>query len=102
MPGSAKQTTLLSKREAQVMHLLIEGASTKTIARQLAISSKTVDNHRIRILQKVRVGNTVELTRLVFSTRRTGQETVPAPRAERPLVSEGMAWRTDVACLAAR
>ena len=83
--------SLLSKRETQVMHLLILGASTKSIARQLAISSKTVDNHRIRILQKVRVGNTVELTRLVFSTRHSGDETAPARRAETSLVSDGFA-----------
>jgi FixJ family two-component response regulator len=59
----------LSKRETEVMRLLIEGASTKSIARQLEISSKTVDNHRVHILEKVRCANTVELTRLVYSTQ---------------------------------
>jgi RNA polymerase sigma factor (sigma-70 family) len=75
----------LSKRETEVMQRLIDGASTKSIARQLAISSKTVDNHRVRILQKVQVSNTVELTRLVFSTRPAAHEPIAPPQARLPL-----------------
>ena len=77
--------------EAQVMQLLVDGASTKSIARQLTISPKTVDNHRVRILQKAQVSNTVELTRLIYSNRRVDDATVDEARAETPLRGDGLA-----------
>ncbi|HTU26601.1 MAG TPA: response regulator, partial [Pirellulales bacterium] len=63
----SRRLAQLSKREVQVMELIAAGASTKSAARQLGISSKTVDNHRLRILQKLGVSNPVELARLVLS-----------------------------------
>jgi RNA polymerase sigma factor (sigma-70 family) len=96
-----KRLSQLSKREAVVMQLLIEGASTKSIARQLAISPKTVDNHRVRILQKVQVGNTVELAKLVFSKPRTGHDRIGAPPAWMPFV-DGLPRREDEMSLSAR
>jgi RNA polymerase sigma factor (sigma-70 family) len=60
----------LSDREREVMCLLAEGMSTKSIASHLAISSKTVDNHRARIFEKIQVENTAELARLIYSTIR--------------------------------
>jgi FixJ family two-component response regulator len=43
----------LSQRERQVLDELARGKSSKAIARQLSISSKTVDIHRGNIRQKL-------------------------------------------------
>ncbi len=53
----------LTKREREVFHLVIDGKTTKDIARVLNISVKTAENHRGKILEKLSVGNTAELVR---------------------------------------
>jgi DNA-binding NarL/FixJ family response regulator len=53
----------LTDRERQVFHLIVEGLTTKEIARQLEISAKTAENHRFRVLDKLGVRNTAELIR---------------------------------------
>jgi len=56
---------LLTNREQQIMKLLAAGESTKHIAALLAISPKTVDNHRAKILEKMRVDNPTQLAHLL-------------------------------------
>ncbi|MGH2671047.1 MAG: response regulator [bacterium] len=53
----------LTPREREVFHLVVEGKTTKEIARSLGISLKTADNHRSRVLAKLGVHNTAELVR---------------------------------------
>jgi DNA-binding NarL/FixJ family response regulator len=53
----------LSPREREVLHLVVEGLSTKEIARKLEITVKTAENHRCRILEKLDVRNSAELVR---------------------------------------
>ena len=53
----------LTSREREVFHLIIEGLTTKEIARKLEISAKTAENHRSRVLDKLDVRNTAELVR---------------------------------------
>jgi two-component system, NarL family, response regulator NreC len=53
----------LTGRERQVFHLVVEGKTTKDVARALGISIKTVENHRSRVLDKLQVTNTAELVR---------------------------------------
>jgi DNA-binding NarL/FixJ family response regulator len=55
---------ILTKREKEVLTLLIEGLSSKQIADKLFLSERTVSNHRANMLQKCKVNNTVELVRL--------------------------------------
>ena len=52
---------VISDREKQILHLLIEGGSSKTIASALSISSHTVDQHRKNILRKTGSTNTAHL-----------------------------------------
>lgn len=47
----------LTDRESAVLQLICEGAVDKVIARQLAISIKTVDAHISHIYQKLHVQN---------------------------------------------
>lgn len=53
----------LSPREREVFHLVVDGRTTKEIARALGISAKTADNHRYRLMEKLGVHNTAELVR---------------------------------------
>lgn len=53
----------LTEREREVLRLISCGMSNRLIAESLHISSKTVDNHRTNIMQKLSVHTTAELVR---------------------------------------
>jgi len=53
----------LSKRERQVLQLLAEGNTTKQIGIKLHISPKTVETHRLRVMEKLEIYNVAELTK---------------------------------------
>jgi two-component system response regulator FixJ len=54
----------LTKREQEIMTLLVTGHSNKSAARQLNISPRTVEVHRARIMQKMEAKNLAELVRM--------------------------------------
>lgn len=51
----------LSRREKEVMALVVEGQSNREIAETLGISPKTVEVHRARVMSKMRAGSLAEL-----------------------------------------
>jgi two-component system, NarL family, response regulator NreC len=53
----------LTPREREVLHLVVEGKSTKAIARLLDIGVKTAENHRSRMMTKLGVHNMAGLIR---------------------------------------
>ena len=53
----------LSLRERQVLKLIAEGHSTKQIAAMLAITAKTADSHRTRLMAKLGVHEVAALVR---------------------------------------
>lgn len=55
---------VLSKRELEVLDLIIEGLDTKEISEKLFISEKTAANYRNIIMQKCNVKNVVQLIKL--------------------------------------
>ncbi|OQY38423.1 MAG: hypothetical protein B6229_05910 [Spirochaetaceae bacterium 4572_7] len=57
----------LTDREQQIFRLLVNGLTSKQIGKQLFISSKTVDNHKSKIMGKLEVHNSVGLYR--FATK---------------------------------
>lgn len=61
----------LSSRERQVFHHLLDGATSKEIARSLNISYKTVDVHRSNVLRKLEVRSYLELKRKFWTPRCT-------------------------------
>lgn len=61
VPGLAE----LSAREREILFLLVEGFSSKEIAKSLFLSSKTVDAHRLHINRKLGVRSPAGLARLV-------------------------------------
>lgn len=54
----------LTQREQEVLEQLLQGASSKEIAKQLDLSPRTVDVHRKNILVKCRVSSLLELSAL--------------------------------------
>jgi len=65
--ASADRIAALSARERQVFDLLVTGKPNKVAARVLGISPRTVEAHRARILERLRVrtlGGAVRLTML--------------------------------------
>jgi two-component system, LuxR family, response regulator DctR len=61
----------LTEREREVMQLVIDGKPNKLIADALDISVRTVEVHRARVFDKMRVGSAVELANLLRRDRVT-------------------------------
>jgi len=59
-PVEPPATITLSRRERQVMALMIEGAPNKVIARALAISERTAKFHVAAVLGKLHAHNRAE------------------------------------------
>jgi FixJ family two-component response regulator len=66
----------LSRRERDVVHLLLGGSSNKEIAAALGIGLPTVTKHRASLLRKLHVRNVVELMSVVarYDSIHTGRD----------------------------
>ncbi len=56
----------LTPREREVMELLVQGKRNKVIAAQLGISSRTVEAHRSKIMEKMNVSSLSEVVRIAM------------------------------------
>ncbi|MCB1462482.1 MAG: PAS domain-containing protein [Nitratireductor sp.] len=65
--SQTRPMTQLSTRERQIMMHLIDGRTSKEIAKILAISPRTVETYRGRLLSKFGAANVVELMTRVAS-----------------------------------
>jgi two-component system response regulator NreC len=63
--GNAKDSafSVLSQREREVLQLLTEGKATKQIGKRLHISAKTVEVHRLNLMNKLKIDNIAQLTK---------------------------------------
>ena len=59
----------LSSRELEVLDGLLEGKTSKALARDLGISPKTVDVHRANVMRKLAAGSSAELVKRVGPLR---------------------------------
>ena len=64
----ASRLAALSPREREVMDCVVAGKSNKGIADELAISIKTVEVHRARVMQKLGIGSVAELVQAVLGS----------------------------------
>ena len=58
-----KNQNELTKREKEVLSLVLEGYSSKEVANNLVCSKRTVDFHLARIYEKLQVSNRVQALR---------------------------------------
>jgi DNA-binding NarL/FixJ family response regulator len=66
--------SVLSGREREVLQLMAEGKTTKQIAKRLHISPKTVEGHRIRIMDKLGIDSIAKLTKYAIQEGLTSSE----------------------------
>lgn len=59
----------LTPREHEVMDMVTDGRSNKDIAAALGVSSKTVEAHRARVMDKMGAESLAELVRMALLTR---------------------------------
>ena len=52
----------LSKRERQVLSIILKGKSNKEIAEELEVSRRTAEVHRYNLMKKLNVKNLIELS----------------------------------------
>ena len=72
-PTAVKQSSsfynskvLLSEREKEVLKLICEGMSTAEISEKIFLSPRTVEGHRLRILEKTGTKNTAGMVAYAF------------------------------------
>ena len=65
-PGDALHEVVLTPREHEVLILIGEGLTNRAIASNLAISVKTVERHRTKIMAKLDAHSIAELMREAF------------------------------------
>ncbi|MBK5265274.1 MAG: response regulator, partial [Alphaproteobacteria bacterium] len=65
--ATSRRLAALTKRQHQVMDLVLLGHPSKNIAADLGISQRTVENHRASIMRKMGTKSLPELARLAFA-----------------------------------
>jgi DNA-binding NarL/FixJ family response regulator len=67
-------SALLTSREREVLQLIAEGKNTKEIAFSLSLSVKTIEAHRLRIMDKLDIHNIADLTKYAIREGLTSEE----------------------------
>jgi DNA-binding NarL/FixJ family response regulator len=62
-PSEPQADDQLTERQIEILKMLAEGLSSKEIAFKLGLSPKTVDVHRARIMERLRLNDVASLTR---------------------------------------
>jgi len=61
--GGKRSKIMITRREKEILGLIVNGLTNKEIAAQLNLSIRTVENHRNHLLQKLDVNNTAGLVK---------------------------------------
>ncbi|HWE00826.1 MAG TPA: response regulator transcription factor [Tepidisphaeraceae bacterium] len=72
--GAGKRT--LAPREREILGMIAAGQSTKEIAGALGVSTKTIETHRRRIMEKLQRHSIAELTKYAVIEGLTSLETI--------------------------
>lgn len=66
---ATKSKKSITKREKEVLKLIVEGFTSAEIAKRLFISSRTVETHRSNLMSKLGLKNTAALVRYALEER---------------------------------
>ena len=69
-----KDIPKISRREKEVLNLIVKEHTTQEIAKKLFISLKTVESHRSNLLAKLNARNTAGLVRIAMENNLIGGE----------------------------
>jgi DNA-binding NarL/FixJ family response regulator len=58
--------SLLTTREREVLQLVVEGKSTKQVAKLMHLSVKTIETHRLHVMHKLGMNNVADLTKFAL------------------------------------
>jgi FixJ family two-component response regulator len=58
----------LTKREKEVLELVVTGKANKVIAFELGVSQRTVEIHRARVMDKMQARSLADLVRMHITT----------------------------------
>ena len=64
----------LTPREHEVMEMVTSGRANKDIAKTLGVSSKTVEAHRARVMEKMQASSLAELVKMAIVAKSTDEE----------------------------
>jgi FixJ family two-component response regulator len=64
----------LTRRQQEILDMVVEGMLTKQIAKQLDVSVKTVEVHRSNITKRMKADSVIHLVRMVMDYRRSNEE----------------------------
>lgn len=67
-PVEVRGFSQLTAREREVLQLITNGQSNKEAGRKLAISPRTIEVHRARVMEKLGAKNTADLMRIVLTS----------------------------------
>jgi DNA-binding CsgD family transcriptional regulator len=62
-------SNVLTKQQQAVCDLVMEGLGNKAIARQLGLSPRTIEDHKLSVYRKMGVSNGIQLVRKIFERR---------------------------------
>ena len=77
MRGGGSPFDALSPRELEVALMLVQGRRQEEIAKRLCLSAKTINTHKSRLFEKLGIGDTIALARLVQQYGVTAPELAP-------------------------
>ena len=60
-PSAKIDSYNLSKREKEILHMVVDGKQNKQIADQLDKSIRTIETHRFNIMKKLEVNNAIDM-----------------------------------------
>lgn len=78
-PEAESTEVPLTRREREILALVVKGRTNQQIADQLFISPRTVDTHRTNIMQKLDIHDLANLVRYAIENKLTDEEEPPAP-----------------------
>lgn len=66
----------LTPREREVFEMILAGWKTREMANALQLSVRTIETHRVHIMQKLNATSVADLVRMIASVRRVRPDTV--------------------------